>query len=233
MDRDDKELKNRPHKHVLMRLGDDIDERRASNRCEICGKPILQYGSKSISMYVVMILADFLSICLWRHPTQNGTDVFIFLLIWGCAFALICLYFGLSKYCSIEEIPKNWRCRNLLAAIAYFANCLWLVMAIICCIVEKINLYEHISFAAILDVAVQPIIFVAVIAFLGYAIVKFTFLQKARPTLTISDIIQLNAVAVIMFVLGDLPIPLVCLSAVALLAQIPAYVIMKKREEAK
>lgn len=65
---------------------------------------------------------------------------------------------------------------------------------------------------------------------MAYIAVRLSFSSDAKPQFAASDVVQFNVIAVLMFALGGLPLPLLCVPIAVLLMQVPAYVIMKKRE---
>ena len=110
---------------------------------------------------------------------------------------------------------------------------MWLITAAVWEAVLIAELYERISFAAVLSVAVYPLCVIPICLLFTYIVVRLSFPSNAKPQFATSDVVQFNVIAVLMFALGGLPLPLLCMPIAVLLAQIPAYVIMKKREEAK
>lgn len=225
---DDEIFDDRPHRHKPMSY--ETKFRYASSHCGICGKPIIHYGSWLCGSLPGWILLLFCLSYISMHPNKNRTDLFFAALAF--LLNLVLLYLGrrFGNYISEDERPKGWRIKNRLAAIACCSNCIWLITAVVWQAVLNAKLYEWISFTAVLNVAVYPLCVISICLLLAYIVVRFSFSSDANPQFATSDVVQFNVIAVLMFALGGLPLPLLCMPIAVLLAQIPAYVIMKKRE---
>ena len=231
MDRGDEIFDDRPHRHKPMSY--ETEFRYDSSHCGICGKPIIQYGSWLCGPFPVWILLLFCLSYILMHPNKNGTDLFFAALAFLLNLVLRYLGRRFGNYICEDERPKGWRIKNRLAAIACCSNCIWLITAAVWQAVLIAELYERISFAAVLSVAVYPLCVIPICLLFTYIVVRLSFPSNAKPQFATSDVVQFNVIAALMFALGGLPLPLLCMPIAVLLAQIPAYVIMKKREEAK